>query len=186
MHTLVNMGKNGCIISSSGTKNASNNQERYVRRRFLWRPPHQTTCFFTGNGDCTASSPINFEQGAVVAIGECKTSNLILPSSKNTTPSDTVTPQVWHMEDVTVQDIILAHKPTLIKNIFCFPESNVLQGISWLGRKQCLATELEDQIKNTTKWYLQYYLDPEDETECRTDRTDMSIAANQAFVKCLT
>ena len=64
--------------------------------------------FFTGNGDCTASSPINFEQGAVVAIGECKTSNLILPSSKNTTP------QVWHMEDVTVRDIILAHKPTLI------------------------------------------------------------------------
>ena len=34
---------------------------------------------------------------------------------------------------------------------------------------------------------LTYYVDPEDETECRTDRTfDMSIAANQEFIKCLT
>ena len=138
--------------------------------------------FFTGNGDCPASSPINFEQGAVVAIGECKTSNIILPNPDSITPSDTV----WHKEDATVRDIILAHKPTLIKNIFSFPESNALQKISWLGEKQCLATELEDQIKHTTKWYLKYYLEI-DETGCRTDRTfDMSIPANQVFINCLS
>lgn len=132
--------------------------------------------FHTGEDDCPATAPIYFEKGAVVGVGETKTSLM----SFDTVP-------VWMKPDVTVLEILENNKPKMIKNVFATCKTRRPPLPSWLLEKARLGDELMQEIQNTTKWFLQYYEDINDQSSNRIDREfNMTVPENRVYVKCLT
>ena len=131
----------------------------------------------SGRNDNLSGVPIVFSKGAVVGVGECKTSFL----SRNTSPT------VWTSPDTTVSSIINDTKPRMIKDIFTNPSSQKTHSPNWLGTSKDLLDKLMVDIKHTTQWKMDYFEDMDEHGQGRTTRVfDMRLKKNQFYLKPLT
>ena len=147
------------------------------KKSFLLATTTPDYLFFSGEQDLPETSPILFEEGAVVAIGECKSSKLTSLGKK-----------LWCEEDATVKGIMEEHKNQFVRNAFVFLGKNSCRAVKWLNHPdRKLDEEIITQISRTTKWYLDYTIDPESTySERKIKEFDMDDKDNRVYLKCLT
>lgn len=119
--------------------------------------------FLTGQNDCPEDAPIRFEQGAIVGVGEVKTSAM----NPSTRP-------IWMYEDVTVREI-MNEKPAMIRTLFRWrqDEKNVKLTPARMPMKLRdhgdLCLRIAAHAEESTRWSMWYYDDPENESVGRVE-----------------
>ena len=116
--------------------------------------------FLTGLNDCPEDAPITFEQGAIIGVGEVKTSSMNL----STRP-------VWKKKDATVREI-MNEKPAMIRNLFRWRRDKKLTPARIpikLRDHGDLCMRIANRAEDSTRWSMWYYDDPEDESVHREE-----------------
>ena len=134
--------------------------------------------FMTGLNDCPEDAPIQFEQGAIIGVGEVKTSSLKLAQNP-----------VWKQKDVTVKEI-MSQKPTNIKNQLRWKQGKNAVNPRLPVRLRDhydLCMRIQRHAEDSTRWSMWYYEDPEDESVNRIEVDfDHRNPNNHASIKLLS
>lgn len=135
--------------------------------------------FLTGRQDCPKYAPIQFEQGAILGVGEVKTSFL----QSSTVP-------VWKHPDVTLKDLI-EKKSSMIKALLKWRRTNrkLTQAKLPIRLRDYadLCTRITAQADNSICWSLWYYDNPENESEqMKHVNFDWRNPDNDASIKLFT